>query len=89
MTRGIGNAIYVITFNFIFFVILIFKLLKVLATFDNGRIEAYLPMRPLKPAEMVTKAMASRIAQRLKQFHSIKGVEAPSTPELFTTISSW
>lgn len=62
--------------------------LQVLATFDNGRIEEFLEMRPLKPEEMAKKATAEQIAVRLKQFHEVE-VAPKEGPQLFPTINRW
>lgn len=59
-----------------------------LATFENGRIEEFLKMRPLKPKEMTESEMAGRIASRLKQFHQVE-VGTASEPQLFATIEKW
>ena len=63
-----------------------------LATFDNGRVEAFLDMRTLEPADMADAVMAARVARRLKHFHAAKvalpGVD-PSQSELFATIRKW
>ena len=65
---------------------------QVLATFDNGRVEAFLDMRTLEPADMADAVMAARIARRLKHFHAAKvalpGVD-PGQPETFATIRKW
>ena len=64
------------------------NLLQVLGTFGNGRIEAWIHMRPLKPAEMSQPQFSSRIAQRLAQFHAVH-VKEPREPELFKLILKW
>lgn len=67
-------------------------LLQVLGTFDNGRIEAWLEMRPLSPEEMTAPAMALRVARRLRVFHRAPIAPEPGTgrePQLFETILSW
>lgn len=65
---------------------------QVLATFDNGRVEAFLDMRTLTPTDMTDPVMAARIARRLRHFHaapvSLPGVD-PAQPELFHTIRKW
>jgi len=66
--------------------------LQVLGTFENGRIEAWLEMRPLKPEEMTAPLMAQRVARRLRAFHRAPVAPEPGTgkdPTLFATISSW
>jgi hypothetical protein len=60
----------------------------VLATFENGRIEEFLRMRPLKPHEMAAPIMAQRIAKRLAQFHSVQAIDV-AAPDLFLTIKKW
>lgn len=63
--------------------------MQLLATFDNGRLEAFLDMRTLTPVELTEPAMALRIARRLRQFHrckvSLPGVD-PAQSELFATM---
>eukprot|EP00891_Asterochloris_glomerata_P001276 jgi/Astpho2/1276/Aster-07120 len=61
---------------------------QVLGTFENGRIEAWIHMRPLKPEEMSQPHFSSRIAQRLAQFHAVN-VKEPREPELFKLILKW
>ena len=63
-------------------------LLQVLGTFGNGRIEAWIHMRPLKPEEMSQPQYSSRIAQRLAQFHAVN-VKEPREPNLFKLILKW
>ena len=62
---------------------------QLLATFDNGRLEAFLDMRTLTSVELTEPAMALRIARRLRQFHrckvSLPGVD-PAHSELFATM---
>ena len=65
---------------------------QVLGTFDNGRIEAWLEMRPLTPEQMTAPAMALRVARRLRAFHRAPVAPEPGTgrePQLFQTILSW
>ena len=62
--------------------------LQVLATFDNGRIEEFLEMHPLKPEEMTGRDIAKRIAIRLKEFHDVD-VGPAQGAQLFVTISNW
>lgn len=65
---------------------------QVLGTFDNGRIEAWLEMRPLTPEQMTEPAMALRVARRLRAFHRAPVAPEPGTgrePQLFQTILSW
>lgn len=64
------------------------SVLQVLGTFENGRIEAWIHMRPLKPEEMSQPHFSSRIAQRLAQFHAVN-VKEPREPELFKLILKW
>ena len=64
------------------------SLLQVLGTFGNGRIEAWIQMRPLQPEEMSQPQFSSHIAQRLAQFHAVN-VKEPREPELFTVILKW
>ena len=64
------------------------SLLQVLGTFGNGRIEAWIHMRPLKPEEMSQPQFSSRIAERLAQFHAVN-VKEPREPELFKLILKW
>ena len=64
------------------------SVLQVLGTFGNGRIEAWIHMRPLKPEEMCQAQFSSRIAQRLAQFHAVN-VKEPREPELFKLILKW
>jgi hypothetical protein len=66
--------------------------LQVLGTFENGRIEAWLEMRPLTPEEMTAPLTAQRVARRLRAFHRAPVAPEPGTgkePTLFATISSW
>ena len=65
---------------------------QVLGTFDNGRIEAWLEMRPLTPEQMTEPTMALRVARRLRAFHRAPIAPEPGTgrePQLFQTILSW
>ncbi|KAK9842050.1 hypothetical protein WJX81_006195 [Elliptochloris bilobata] len=65
---------------------------RVLGTFDNGRIEAWLEMRPLTSEQMTAPAMAQRVARRLRAFHRAPVAPEPDTgrePQLFQTITSW
>ena len=64
------------------------SVLQVLGTFGNGRIEAWIHMRPLRPEEMCQAQFSSRIAQRLAQFHAVN-VKEPREPELFKLILKW
>lgn len=66
--------------------------MQVISTFDNGRVEAFLNMRTLDPVGMAEPAMARRIAQRLKHFHSVpvrcKGCD-PGQSEFFPLLHRW
>ena len=61
---------------------------KVLGTFENGRVEAFIRMRPLEPEDMRRPELAARIARRLAQFHAVP-IREPRESKLFATIREW
>ncbi len=65
-----------------------YSVLQVLGTFGNGRIEAWIHKRPLKPEEMSQPRFSCCIAQRLAQFHAVN-VKEPRDAELFKLILKW
>lgn len=62
---------------------------EILGTFDNGRVESWIHMRPLNPQEMCEPGNAACIARRLADFHAadIKGISRK--PQVFQRILKW
>jgi ethanolamine kinase len=62
----------------------------VLATFTNGRVEAWLYARPLEPSELAEPGISRRCAQVVAAFHE-KAHIAGETPSvtLWTLIRDW
>jgi ethanolamine kinase len=60
----------------------------VLLTFTNGRVEAWLPARPLEPAELSDETLSPRIAQLLAAFHAA-AVDEPREPRLWPLVRGW
>ncbi|KAI8475730.1 MAG: putative ethanolamine kinase 1 [Monoraphidium minutum] len=61
---------------------------KVLAVFDNGRVEEFLHCITMTPQQMCDAAFIPRIARLLADFHKAD-VDLPRTPALFPTIRRW
>lgn len=64
---------------------------KVLATFENGRIEEFLRARTISPEDMSNENLVPLIAQILARFHSCAEhiVGVPSDSQLWTRINNW
>ncbi|KAK9812640.1 hypothetical protein WJX72_001170 [[Myrmecia] bisecta] len=61
---------------------------NVIATFENGRFESFIPMRTLKPEQMTQPDMAVCIARRLRQFHAVD-ITGDKQPTSFATTRKW
>jgi hypothetical protein len=65
---------------------------RVVGTFANGRLEAWLPARPLEPAELADAPLSRRIARLLRRFHAARvdadGVVDTATP-LWPLLRQW
>lgn len=61
---------------------------KVLAFFENGRIEDYLTCYTLQPKDMTSPEYVPRIAKKLRHFHNLRP-NLPKHPCLFLVISGW
>ncbi len=61
---------------------------RVLATFANGRVEAWVPARPLAPAELAEPQLSARIARLLRAFHAVQ-VDEPREPQLWPCVRAW
>lgn len=62
---------------------------EVLGTFDNGRVETWLHMRPLTPEQMCEPGMAACIAKRLADFHAADIQGVPKEPQIFQFMLKW
>lgn len=62
---------------------------KVLATFENGRIEEFLEARTLTPDDLSHPTMVPKIAQRLAHFHTCLIQSDDASPVLWRVIQSW
>ena len=62
--------------------------LQVLGAFTNGRIEDFIPYRPMEPQEMAEPPHAAAIARRLAQLHAAQ-VPGERTAQIFSKITSW
>ena len=60
----------------------------VLATFANGRAEAWVHARPLEPAEFADPVLSPRIARLLRRFHAAR-VDGPAEAALWPLLRSW
>ena len=60
----------------------------VVATFANGRCEAFLQARPLEPAELADAALSPRIARLLRRFHAAP-VDGPRDAPLWPLLRKW
>ena len=63
---------------------------RVVGTFTNGRLEAWLPARPLEPAELADASLSPRIARLLRRFHAAR-VDAGGPPDanLWPLLREW
>jgi hypothetical protein len=61
---------------------------QVLATFSNGRVEAWMDARPLAPEELASPTLSPRIARLLHAFHRVR-VQEEATPQLWALVRSW
>lgn len=61
---------------------------QVLGSFTNGRVEQFIPYKPLEPQEMAEPDRAAAIARRLAQLHACR---VPGEPhgEIFPKMLSW
>ena len=60
----------------------------VVATFANGRCEAFLAARPLEPPEFADQELSPRIARLLRRFHAAP-VDGPREPPLWPLLRKW
>ena len=60
----------------------------VVATFTNGRCEAFLDARPLEPAELADVQLSPRIARLLRRFHAAR-VDGPREAPLWPLLRKW
>ncbi len=60
----------------------------VVATFTNGRCEAFLAARPLEPPEFADPELSPRIARLLRRFHAAP-VDGPREPPLWPLLRKW
>ena len=61
---------------------------KVLATFENGRIEEYLTSKAMDFTQCVQPKYISKIARLTAKFHSLP-IEAPREPSLWNSVWDW
>lgn len=61
---------------------------KILATFENGRIEEYLTSKPMDYTRCVQPKYISKIAKLAAKFHSLP-IDAPKEPSLWRTVWEW
>ena len=59
-----------------------------MATFANGRCEAFLAARPLEPAELADPELSPRIARLLRRFHA-SPVDGPRDAPLWPLLRKW
>lgn len=61
---------------------------QVLGGFANGRVEQFIPYRPLEPQELAQPRMASAIARRLAQLHTVR-VPGDQHAQIFSKMFTW
>lgn len=62
--------------------------LQVVGTFGNGRVETFIPYRPLTEDEMAQPKLSADIARRLAQLHAVN-VEGQNEGEVFRLTRQW
>lgn len=61
---------------------------QVVGTFGNGRVETFIPYRPLTEDEMAQPKLSADIARRLAQLHAVN-VEGQDEGEVFGLTRQW
>jgi thiamine kinase-like enzyme len=62
---------------------------RMLATFENGRIESYLEGVTLTPDDVRRTELIPRIAARLAEFHACRVSVPQRAPQLWETLVKW
>lgn len=62
--------------------------LQVLGTFSNGRVEAFIPYKPLESPQLCQPNAAAAIAGRLAQLHTVQ-IPGSGEAQIFSKIYTW
>ncbi len=62
---------------------------QVLGTFCNGRVERFIPFRPLEPQQLSEAHVAAAVARRLAQLHAARIAGSAAEAQIFPKIYSW